>query len=104
MAIEWLIECTSVAAKRLARVLPEWNVPSLPMHAVMSSRLQAACVRLCSISWSLGWRLANDSVGGRMLELIPAFTVFKYQSGAPYQSAEFRKKSAAIYRAAGVPR
>jgi adenylate cyclase len=40
----------------------------------------------------------------RMLELIPAFTVFKYQSVAPYQSAEFRKKSAAIYRAAGVPR
>jgi TolB-like protein len=40
----------------------------------------------------------------RMLELIPAFTVFKYQSVAPYQSAEFRKRSAAIYRAAGVPR
>ena len=40
----------------------------------------------------------------RMLELIPAFTVFKYLSVAPYQSAEFRKKSAAIYRAAGVPR
>ncbi len=39
----------------------------------------------------------------RMLELIPGFTVFKYQSVAPYQSAEFRKKSAAIYRAAGVP-
>jgi hypothetical protein len=39
-----------------------------------------------------------------MLELIPAFTVFKYQSVAPYQCAEFRKRSAAIYRAAGVPR
>ncbi len=40
----------------------------------------------------------------RMLELIPAFTVFKYQSVAPYRDAEFRKRSAAIYRAAGVPR
>lgn len=40
----------------------------------------------------------------RMLELIPAFTVFKYLSVAPYQSAEFRRKSAEIYRSAGVPR
>jgi TolB-like protein len=40
----------------------------------------------------------------RMLELIPGFTVFKYQTVAPYRSAEFRKKSAAAYRAAGVPR
>ncbi len=39
----------------------------------------------------------------RMLELIPAFTVLKYLSVAPYQSAEFRKRSAAVYRAAGVP-
>ena len=40
----------------------------------------------------------------RMLELIPGFTVFKYQTVSPYRSAEFRKKSAAAYLAAGVPR
>ena len=69
-----------------------------------------------SPSYAVGHRLLVANLGflgrmdeariaaTRMLELIPAFTVFKYQSAAPYQSAEFRKKSAAIYRAAGVPR
>lgn len=40
----------------------------------------------------------------RMLELNPGFSVFKYQTVAPYRSADFRKRSAAVYRAVGVPR
>ena len=31
---------------RLAPVLPEWSVPSLPIQAVMASRLQPACVKV----------------------------------------------------------
>jgi len=34
-----------VIAGRLVPVLPEWALPPLPVHAVMSSRLQPACVR-----------------------------------------------------------
>lgn len=30
---------------RLLQVLPEWAAPRLPIHAVMSSRLQPASVR-----------------------------------------------------------
>ncbi len=35
----------SVAQGRLEQVLPDWSVPVLPIHAVMSSRLQSASVR-----------------------------------------------------------
>jgi DNA-binding transcriptional LysR family regulator len=34
-----------LASGRLVQVLPEWAAPRLPMHAVMSSRLQPASVR-----------------------------------------------------------
>ncbi len=34
-----------VAQGRLQRVLPEWAAPRLPLHAVMSSRMQPATVR-----------------------------------------------------------
>lgn len=35
----------AVMAGRLVTVLPEWALPALPVHAVMSSRLQPAAVR-----------------------------------------------------------
>jgi DNA-binding transcriptional LysR family regulator len=35
----------AVAQERLVQVLPEWAVPRLPIHAVMSSRLQPASVK-----------------------------------------------------------
>ncbi len=35
----------AVSAGRLVQVLPGWSVPPLPVHAVMASRLQPACVR-----------------------------------------------------------
>jgi len=35
----------AVMAGRLLTVLPEWALPALPVHAVMSSRLQPAAVR-----------------------------------------------------------
>lgn len=35
----------ALAQGRLVQVLPEWAAPRLPLHAVMSSRLQPACVR-----------------------------------------------------------
>ena len=35
----------AVNAGRLVQVLPGWTLPSLPVHAVMSSRLQSASVR-----------------------------------------------------------
>lgn len=35
----------AVMAGRLVGVLPEWTLPALPVHAVMSSRLQPAAVR-----------------------------------------------------------
>jgi DNA-binding transcriptional LysR family regulator len=35
----------AVARQRLVRVLPEWNVPALPIHAVTASRLQPASVK-----------------------------------------------------------
>ncbi len=35
----------AVLAGRLVTVLPEWALPALPLHAVMSSRLQTAAVR-----------------------------------------------------------
>ena len=34
-----------LASGRLLQVLPEWSAPRLPMHAVMSSRMQPASVR-----------------------------------------------------------
>ncbi len=35
----------SLAQGRLLQVLPEWSAPRLPMHALMSSRMQPASVR-----------------------------------------------------------
>jgi DNA-binding transcriptional LysR family regulator len=35
----------AVVAGRLVQVLPDWFVPALSIHAVMSSRLQSASVR-----------------------------------------------------------
>jgi DNA-binding transcriptional LysR family regulator len=35
----------SMSAGRLVQVLPVWTLPPLPVHAVMSSRLQPASVR-----------------------------------------------------------
>jgi len=35
----------AVNAGRLVQVLPGWTLPPLPVHAVMSSRLQPASVR-----------------------------------------------------------
>jgi adenylate cyclase len=40
----------------------------------------------------------------RMLELAPNFTVSRYLSVSPFMDPEFRKRAAAIYRAAGVPK
>ena len=40
----------------------------------------------------------------RLLEVAPEFTVSRYLSVAPYQDAAFRKKSADIYLAAGLPK
>ena len=40
----------------------------------------------------------------RMLEVAPEFTVSRYLSVSPYQDAEFRKKGAEIYLAAGLPK
>ena len=40
----------------------------------------------------------------RMLELAPEFTVSRVQSVSPFKDPEFRKRSAKIYRAAGVPK
>ncbi|MBI3368485.1 MAG: CadC-family transcriptional regulator [Burkholderiales bacterium] len=74
-------------------------------RAVQESPNYAAGHRMLVANLGFLGRMDEARVAAtRMLELIPAFTVFKYQSVAPYQSAEFRKKSAAIYRAAGVPR
>ena len=39
-----------------------------------------------------------------MLELAPEFTVSRYQSVSPFKDPEFRKRTAEIYRAAGVPK
>ena len=36
----------ALAAGRLLRVLPDWALPDLPVHVVMSSRLQPANVRV----------------------------------------------------------
>lgn len=74
-------------------------------HAVQESPNYAMGQRLIVANLGFLGRMDEARIAAkRMLELIPAFTVFKYLSVAPYQSAEFRKKSAAIYRAAGVPR
>ncbi|MBI3376249.1 MAG: adenylate cyclase [Betaproteobacteria bacterium] len=40
----------------------------------------------------------------RMLELAPEFTVSRNQSVSPFKDAEFRKRSAEFFRAAGVPK
>ena len=40
----------------------------------------------------------------RMLELTPKFTVSIYQSLSPFKDPEFRRRTAEIYRAAGVPK
>ena len=40
----------------------------------------------------------------RLLELAPEFTVSRYQSVSPFKDPEFRKRSAEIFRAAGVPK
>jgi len=40
----------------------------------------------------------------RMLELAPEFTVSRYESLSPFKDPEFRKRTAEIYRAAGVPK
>ena len=40
----------------------------------------------------------------RMLELAPEFTVSRYQSMSPFKDPELRKRTAEIYRAAGVPK
>ena len=40
----------------------------------------------------------------RVLELMPEFTVSRYLSTSPFKDAEFRKRSAEILRAAGVPK
>ena len=74
-------------------------------HAVQESPNYAMGHRLIVANLGFLGRMDEARIAAkRMLELIPAFTVFKYLSVAPYQSAEFRKKSAAIYRAGGVPR
>ena len=39
----------------------------------------------------------------RVLELAPDFTVSRYQSMSPFKDPEFRKRSAEIFRAAGIP-
>ena len=39
----------------------------------------------------------------RVLELAPDFTVSRYQSVSPFKDSEFRKRSAEIFRAAGIP-
>jgi TolB-like protein len=74
-------------------------------RAVQESPNYAAGHRLLVANLGFLGRMDEATVAAkRMLQLIPGFTVFKYLSVAPYQSAEFRKDSAAIYRAAGVPR
>ena len=40
----------------------------------------------------------------RMLELAPEFTVSRVQSVSPFRDPEYRKRSARIFRAAGVPK
>ena len=40
----------------------------------------------------------------RVLELAPEFTVSRYQCVAPFKDPELRKRTAEIYRAAGVPK
>jgi adenylate cyclase len=40
----------------------------------------------------------------RLLELSPEFTVSRYRSLSPVKDPKFRKRNAAIFRAAGVPR
>ncbi len=35
----------ALKAGRLVQVLPDWRIPALPIHAVMTSRLQSASVR-----------------------------------------------------------
>jgi adenylate cyclase len=78
---------------------------SAAQQAVQESPNYAMGQRLVVANLGFLGRMEEARVAAkRMLELIPAFTVFKYLSVAPYQSAEFRRKSAAVYRAAGVPR
>jgi len=44
-ALSHVLARDAVNAGRLVRVLEEWSLPPLPVHAVMSSRLQPASVR-----------------------------------------------------------
>ncbi len=43
-------------------------------------------------------------VARRLLELAPEFTVSGYQSVSPYKDPAFRRRLAAIFRAAGIPK
>jgi DNA-binding transcriptional LysR family regulator len=45
-ALAPLLVREAVAQERLVQVLQEWGVPRLPIHAVMSSRLQPASVKV----------------------------------------------------------
>ena len=80
----------------LALAAGEQTVHESPNYAV-GHRLVVALAYL--------GRIAEAKVAARrLMELTPQFTVFKYLSVAPYRDAQFRKSSAAMYRAAGMPR
>lgn len=56
---------------------------------------------------ALGYLRRNDEAklaAQRLLELAPEFTVSRYMSVSPFKDAEFRKKGAEIYLAAGLPK
>jgi adenylate cyclase len=52
---------------------------------------------------NLGRMEEAKAAARRMLELAPEVTVSRYESVSPFKDAEFRKRGAAILRAAGVP-
>ena len=117
-SIEHWERCARISPLDPVKVMFTAGVGAAHMLAGRYEQALVAAQRVVqeSPSYAIGHRLMVANLGfldrmdearmaaRRMLELIPGFTVFKYQSVAPYQSAEFRKKSAAIYRAAGVPR
>ena len=74
-------------------------------RAVQESPNFASGHRLMLIALGYLGRIEEAKLAAqRMLELAPEITVSRSQSVSPFKDPEFRKRSAEIYRAAGVPK
>jgi hypothetical protein len=60
-------------------------------------------VRLSALG-RLGRLAEAKQAAQRLLELSPELTVSRYESLSPVRNREFRKRSAQIFRAAGIPK